>query len=119
MKKVPVSCAVIVNADGAEVLLLFYNKIISTTSIPQTQFKSVLSILMPLKEAYEGVTKDSKCSDLTQQVGAADKPNSDVNKLVVSSLLTALEESLQVSQVPEFLKVIESIEAADNESDGD
>lgn len=72
-------------------------------------------MLLPLKEAYEGVT-GGKCGSPKEQVGAADKPNTDVNKLVVSSLLNALEESLQVSQVPEFLKVIDSIEA-ENESE--
>jgi hypothetical protein len=72
-------------------------------------------MLLPLKEAYQGLT-GSKCTSLKEQDEAADKPNADVNKLVVSSLLTALEESLQVSQVPEFLKVIDSIEA-NNESD--
>jgi hypothetical protein len=77
----------------------------------------VLSTLLPLKEAY-GEVICSTGVNLQEQVGAAEKPNADVNKLVVSSLLNALEESLQVSQVPEFLKVIESIEA-ENNSDGD
>jgi hypothetical protein len=72
-------------------------------------------MLLLLREAYEGVTGGKRAS-LKEQVGAEDKPNGDVNKLVVSSLLNALEESLQVSQVPEFLKVIDSIEA-DNESE--
>lgn len=75
----------------------------------------MLLTLLPLKEAYREAT-GSKCPNFQEQIGAAEKPNSDVNKFVVSSLLNALEESLHVSPVPEFLKVIESIEA-ENESD--
>lgn len=84
----------------------------------QAQFKSLLAVLLPLKEAYQQVMAGGNCANVKEQVAAVDGSKADVNKFVVSSLLNALEESMQVSQVPEFLKVIDSIEA-DKESDCD
>jgi len=66
----------------------------------------MLAQLSTMKEVYQKMTA-SKCASVSEipEVGVG----TDVNKLVVTTLLTALEQSLQAPPIPEFLKVIDSI----------
>ncbi|KAF4519477.1 hypothetical protein B566_EDAN010086 [Ephemera danica] len=88
LKKVPVSCVAIVNADAAE-----------------SELSAVISLLPGLQEAYQNATSATPMLQAVTNVVAK-----DVNKQVVSSLLTKLEQSLQPPKSAAFLQAIEAAE---------
>ncbi|CAB3379428.1 Hypothetical predicted protein [Cloeon dipterum] len=94
-KKVPVSCAAITNPEGAEELL-----------------KTALALMHIKKSEYAAANVQQPL--LSNPI--CEEKQSDVNRLVVSSLLNALEQSLQAPKTSEFLRVIDAIHA-NEESD--
>ncbi|XP_059486006.1 selenocysteine insertion sequence-binding protein 2 [Neocloeon triangulifer] len=99
IKKVPISCAVVINSDGAEDLL---EATLEELRTKREEYKSV---------TWQNVQKPSRASPTLQH----SDNKTDVNKIVVTSLLSALEKSLQAPTVPEFLRVIDSIHAEDSD----
>jgi hypothetical protein len=78
----------------------------------QSLFEEVQGMIPQLREVYMRVM-GTHTEYTSSDVKHLDNKEQDINKIVVSSLLSVLEQSLQKPKVSPFLQAIEAVEDND------